>query len=222
MNTVRTATTALLLLVGMSAFAQRYLRYDELQFQVGTMNYNGEISTSLSPGTLLREIGPYASVGYTYYFTPKFGMGVESGYGRLRADDANHDNPERGLSFTSDLVQANAHLIYHFRRFGKSYAAHKSTIYLKLSGGGAWVHTEYPDDIQFPDGVVLYPGTNGGFNLGFGAGVKWRISNNSTFNVEFMGHYLYSDLMEGWKYRDGGDASDGYGGIRLGYSLMFF
>ncbi len=203
-----------------TAFAQQYLRYQDLQFSVGTMNYNGEISTSLDPGTLLAEMRPYAAIDYTYYFGPEFGLGGRVGYGQVTADDANHDNPSRGLSFESDLVEINGHLIYHFRKWGKSYHAHTTTLYGKVSGGITWVHTTYPDDIQFPDGIDLYPGTNSGFNLGIGGGVKFRLSKRSALSVELMGHFLYSDLMEGFKYRNGADASDGYGGLRIGYHVL--
>lgn len=98
--------------------------------------------------------------------------------------------------------------------------ANTTTLYLKASGGATWVHTRYPDDIQFPDGVDIYPGTNGGFNLGLGGGAKFRLSKRSALSVEFMGHFLYSDLIEGFKYRKGFDASDGYGGLRIGYHIL--
>lgn len=210
----------LFMIVGLTSFGQRALRYSELNFTIGSMNYNGEITTSTDPSTLIREMRVYAGIDYNYYFTSKFGMGVNVGYGRLTADDLNHNTPERGLSFTSDLVQINGQMIYNFRRFGRQFIGNRSTIYLKGAGGVAWVHTNYPEDIVFPSNVTIYPGTNSSLNLGLGAGVKWRVSRYSTFSVEFMGHFLYSDLMEGFEIKDQGTSADGYGGIRIGYAIL--
>ncbi len=213
-------TLVIICMASITTFGQRHLRYQDLQFSIGTMNYNGEISTAVDPGTLLIEMRPYAAIDYNYFFGPKFGMGMRLGYGMVTADDANHATPDRGLSFESDVVELNAQMIYHFKKWGKSFHANTTTLYLKASGGATWVHTRYPDDIQFPDGVDIYPGTNGGFNLGLGGGAKFRLSKRSALSVEFMGHFLYSDLIEGFKYRKGFDASDGYGGLRIGYHIL--
>lgn len=212
---------SVLTLMSMISFGQRSLKYQEFQFSLGTMNYSGEITSTYNPGTLLREMGPYASVDYTHYFGPKWGMGTRIGYGRTSASDLNHDQPDRGLSFTSDIVEWNGHIIYHFRRYGKYHRANRTTLYLKMSGGATWVHTTHPDDIQFPSDAELYPGTNGGFNLGLGGGLKWRLSNTSSLSIEFMGHYLYSDVLEGFKLANETNSTDGYGGIRIGYSYFF-
>ncbi|TNE29045.1 MAG: hypothetical protein EP346_07485 [Bacteroidetes bacterium] len=203
-----------------SLHGQRSLRYQELQLSVGTMNYNGEITTNLDPGTLLLEMGYYASLDYTHYFGPKWGMGSRLGYGTVSADDANHDNPNRGLSFNSDIVEWNGHIIYHFRKFGKYYQSHRSTFFLKVSGGATWVHAFYPEGMQLSDGAELYPGTNGGFNLGLGGGLKFRLNRVSVLTLEFMGHYLYSDLVEGFSLPED-NGTDGYGGIRIGYAYQF-
>lgn len=210
----------LLTALSFNSVAQRALRYSEVQFIVGTMNYNGEVSTALDPNTIMREMGPYFAVDYNYFFGSRFGLGLRTGYGRIRSDDANHTMPERGLSFTSDVVEINGQMTFHLRRFGRQFINNKSAIYLKLSGGASFVHTQYPDDIQFPASTEIYPGTNGGFNLGIGGGVKWRLTRNSTFSVELMGHYLYSDLIEGFKLPNSSDASDGYGGLRIGYAIL--
>ncbi|KAB2809828.1 DUF6089 family protein [Phaeocystidibacter luteus] len=209
-----------LLLSSVFALGQRALRYQEIQFSVGTMNYNGELTSGLNPGNILREMGFYGAVDYNHFFTPKFGMGLRVGYGYLMGDDANHDNPTRGLSFRSDIVEINGNMIYHFRRFGKRYQANRSTLYLKMSSGVAFSQASFPDDIQFGDGVTLYPGTNSAFNLGFGGGIKWRLTETSALSVEFMGHYYFSDVIEGFIIRDDTNGSDGYGGIRLGYSIL--
>lgn len=208
-------------LLAMSTFGQRALRYHELNFAIGSMNYNGEISTSTDPSTLLREMRPYAAIDYNYYLSSKFGMGIRVGYGRVHSDDLNHTLPERGLSFNTDLVEINGQLIYHFRDFGRQFIGNRSTLYIKGSGGMTFLHTSYPTDIVFPANTDLYPGTNSGFNLGVGGGVKWRLTRYSTFSVEFMGHFLFSDLMEGFKVANSSSSSDGYGGIRLGYSILF-
>lgn len=219
---MRTTLSTLLVLIGFTALGQRSLRYQEVNFSVGTMNYGGELTTESDPGTLFREMGGYFAVDYNYYFTPKVGLGIRTGYGWLTADDLNHAYPERGLSFYSDVVEINGQFIYHFRKFGKYYRWNSSTLYFKLAGGATFVHTQYPEDIQFPDIVELYPGTNGGFNLGLGGGAKWRISEKSTFGVELMMNFLFSDLMEGFKFKGNQDNSDSYGGLRLSYSTLIF
>lgn len=211
----------LLVLASITAFGQRALRYQELNFAIGSMNYNGEISTSSDPSTLLREMRVYAGIDYNYYLSSKFGLGATVGYGRVTADDLNHDSPERGLSFNSDLVQIDGQMIYHFRRFGRQFITTRSTIYLKAAAGVTWIHTNYPDDIVFPSNTTIYPGTNSSFNLGAGGGVKWRVTRYSTFSVELMGHFLYSDLMEGFKIGNEESSADAYGGIRIGYSILF-
>lgn len=205
-----------------SLWAQRSLKYDELHFSVGTLNYRGEVATNLDPGTLLAELGGYAAIDYTHYFGPKWGMGSRFGYGWCSADDANHDHPDRGLAFTTNLVEWNGHIVYHFKKFGKYYQSSRSTIYLKASGGAAWVHATYADGVQFPEGIKLYPGTNGGFNLGLGGGIKFRLTTNSVLTIEFMGHYLYSDLFEGFSVTADQNGTDGYGGIRFGYAYQLF
>lgn len=218
---MRNALLYLCVLASFGAWSQNSLKYQEVQFSVGTMSYNGELTASLDPGTLLKELGYYGAFDYTHYFGPKWGIGTRVGYGKLYGDDANHDHPERGFAFRSDLVEWNGHLIYHFSRFGKYHQAFRTTFYGKLSTGAAWVHTTFPSNVQIPAKSVIYPGTNGGFNLGFGAGVKFRIATHSALSIELMGHYLFSDLIEGISFPDD-NGTDGYGGLRIGYIYQLF
>lgn len=209
------------LLISVASFGQRSLRYQELQFNIGTMNYNGEVSSAPGVGNWLKEMGPYLALDYTHYFGPRFGMGLRLGYGIASANDLNHATPDRGLSFRSDVVELNGQLILNLAKYGKYHQSRRSTLYLKASGGATWVHPTLPEDVQFNDDVVLYPGTTGGFNLGLGGGIKWRLSEHSALNLEFMGHYLFSDVMEGFKLNSDNNGTDGYGGFRLGYSVYF-
>ncbi len=201
--------------------AQRQLNYTDFGFFVGTINYNGEVATGEISG-YVSEIRPMGGLHLRRTVASWFTLGTEASYGIIQSKDVNHTNPERGLEVNTHMIQVNAFMELNFSKFGKYRRSQRTSFYIKSGGGINFYNPNIKEDIRYSTAFELRPNAYMGFNFFGGAGLKIRTSYQSYLSVEVTRHFCSFDDLEGFQYINNRTANDFYGGMRIGYSYMFF
>lgn len=212
--------SALLCLIAVQSFGQARTRYQEYGFGVGTLNSTGDIATTTKTAALLDELRPNFMAFGQYHFNDWFTMGMQVSYGWLYMDDNNHTNPNRGITNSTNLVQANPYLQMHLIRFGKYHTARKFTSYVKLGLGFIAYDTNPQASRIFSENTIEYPAAYSGFNTFYGLGVKIRTSTTSTLSLEATFHNTYSDKFDGISAPSTSENNDRFGGLTLKYGFL--
>lgn len=221
MNRTRLFLLMSLLCCMTSLRAQKQLNYTDFGAFIGTMNYNGDVATGQISG-MIKEIRPMGGIHLRRTMASWFTLGTEASYGFIHAKDVNHSNAYRGFIVNTQLIQVNAFMELNFAKFGKYRRSQRSSFYVKAGGGVCFYNPKVQEDVRFSSSWELFPNAYTGFNYFGGAGVKIRTSYQSYLSIETTMHFATFDNLEGYQFFNNKTANDVYGGVRFGYSYMFF
>lgn len=203
--------------------AQSRTAYTEFGVGMGTLNYSGDIATSLTVEPIIREMRPQFYIFAQRNLNHIFSFGAEVNYGWLVGNDLNHTNRDRGLDVVTTMTQINANFELNFKKFGKYHYDQKKTFYIK--GGGGFIAYNPNLNTQvgvFPENVSLMDDSYSSVNYFFGGGLKLRTSFHSFLRMEIMFHFIGADNLDGFELTDRISSNDIYGGIRIAYSYAIF
>ncbi len=207
-------------ILSLSVLAQSRTRYSEFGAGIGTMNALTEISNTNNTSALLAETGLNFSIYGMKHVNDWFALGLDISYAGVNMSDANHSNPSRGISNTTNMWQFNPYIQMHFIRFGKYHTDRKFTFYVKAGFGGL-IYNPDPSAIRFDDNIELKPDSYSSINYFGGLGLKIRTSLHSSLSLEYLRHNSGTDFLEGIIDSDlPSNGNDSYGGIQLRFSYL--
>lgn len=204
--------------------AQNRLAYSEFGVGIGSLNYSGDIATTTSVSTLVKETRPNFSVFGQRHFNDWFSMGLTASYGWFYADDLNHTHQNRGLSVTTSMFQINPFLQINLVKFGKFHYDRKFTVFLRAGGGYLAYNPDPVAAETYPPGLDPQIYAYSSFNI-FGAmGVKFRLGYETILTIDLAIHNSGADNLDGVLAVDPNDrgANDTYGGINVSVSHAIF
>ncbi|MDX5447672.1 MAG: DUF6089 family protein [Bacteroidota bacterium] len=203
--------------------AQTNLSLVELGGFIGTLNYSGDVATTLNPEAIVKEVRPMIGIHVKRFFNHHMGMGVEASYGTIFAEDVNHSNPKRGFVVQTPITQVNAFGEYNFKMFGKYLKNQKWTPFVRVGGGLLIAQPKINEDftVSFKTYDVR-PTTVQTFNLLLGAGFKFRIGYYHFLSIYGTWHHAFTDNIEGVMLQNNQSDDDVYAGLRIGYSFVLF
>lgn len=187
----------------------------------GVATYSGDL-TPEEIGLYVKQFQPAYGVFVRFQPIDRIGLRLAFNGGWVSGDDRNGANPERGLNFTSSIMEVSAlaevETFRIYKRRGNNYLA------LYLFGGGGLFRFDPQTEFE-GNKVALQPiGTEGQglprygqpyrltqFNVPFGLGLKYVISTRFTIGVEFGGRKLFTDYLD-----DVGHARVNYEELRQG------
>lgn len=194
-------------LVWCTAFGQGF----SFGIAVGGSNYNGD----LTGNNLLNNIKQTKLCGAVigrYDINPRFAIRATLSYLQVKASDAvsgTESNKIRNLSFASDIYEFGIGAEYNILPFDLYRSKYNWTPYLKLgiagfhfdprtNYNGKWVSlqplgTEGQGTSSRP-GVDKYSLYN--FNIAFGGGLKFKLSDNYVLFSELIGRQTFTDYLD--------------------------
>jgi len=152
---------------------------------VGLTAYEGDFN-----GNLLREMQPRFGAVAKYRQNPRMSWALRIDYGQLKGSSVNADTwypayQEKPIEFTSKLTNADVRFEYNFWPYGtgREYlGARRLTPFISLGAGLAFAKCEK---------------TAVGFQLPFGAGVKYKIADRLNLTLDWTMHFTGSDRLDG-------------------------
>ena len=187
----------LLVLVAFQGRAQRDLSFWESGLYVGSLNYSGELTESGGFSATINETRPQFGIFLKRNFTPKFNLGVELGYGRLFASDANHGNADRGFEMKTSLLMTNLTMDLNFKKFGKSFRRNSNTPYITASFGALVFQPELKTGVDYT-GYELHKGSDYTSNFMVGFGWKWTTGRRGILGLSLNYHFTGTPHLEGF------------------------
>ena len=170
------------------------------------MSYSGDL-TPHEFGVYIKELHP--AVGAMVRFHPVDRLGIRLGFntGRVSGDDVNSNQPERGLSFQSDIIEASLLLELETFRLGN---VSRGTYFAGYIYGGGGFYRFDPETLFEDDYIALQPiGTEGQglplyenpyqltqVNVPVGFGFKYVFDEKFAIAVEFGGRKLFTDYLD--------------------------
>jgi hypothetical protein len=221
MKGLKLITLTLVLLVVLSASAQRSLRYWETGFYGGSTNYSGELTESGDFSATVNETRYQFGIFLKRNFTPKFALGAEIGYGRLYANDANHGMAERGFEMNTSIVNTSLTMDVNFKKFGKYFKRNGNTPFVSVGFGALIFQPTIKTEVDFTN-YDLYPGSNYTTDFMLAFGWKCKTGKSGIFGASINYHFTGTPYLEGFVEKDVIPQNDRYFGIRLFYSLGYY
>jgi hypothetical protein len=204
--------------------AQNKLAYSEFGFGVGTLNYSGDIATTTSASSLLKETRPNFSAFAKRHFNDWFSLGILASYGSIYANDANHTHQNRGLEVSTSMFQINPFFEINIIKFGKFHYDRKFSVFLR-AGGGFLAYNPDPKaaDIYPPEFDPQINAYNS-FNFFGGLGMKFRVGYQTILTFDLSLHNSGVDNLDGIIATNPANrgANDTYGGINVSISRAIF
>ena len=132
----RTLLSTLLVLSVLFVSAQRELRFWEVGGFAGTMSYSGDVTESGDLSSWINEVRPQFGIFLKRNLSSRFNLGAELAFGKVYAEDANHNNADRGYVVNTNLLWANLTADIHFKKFGKYFKRNQNSPYVTV---GLWI-----------------------------------------------------------------------------------
>lgn len=198
--------------------------YTQYGFIIGTANYSGDITPNYANiSNIFKEMRPSVGVGYYKGILPIYLIGLEGTYSLLHADEGNHRNIQKPISFNTHLFQLNLVNEIIARRFGKHFYKTKWAPYGKF-GIGTGIFSPFnvePQPLPNPN-FVLYDQAYFLVNYFVGGGVKLRTRYRYSVSFEATFHLTNVDHLDGYKNSALVSFNDVYGGLRIIISKYYF
>ena len=221
MKILKSITLVAVVLFAFNAQAQRSLRYWETGAFAGSANYAGELTQGGDFGATVNEMRFQAGLFLKRNFSPKFNLGVEAGYGRLYANDANHGMAERGFEMNTSILNTSLTADINFKKFGKYFKRNSNTPFISVGFGALVYQPAIKTEVDFTN-YDLYPGSNYTTDFMLAFGWKWRTGERGIFGLLLNYHFTGTTYLEGFVEKDVVPQNDAYYGIRLFYSLGYY
>ena len=175
----------------------------EMGPNLGISNYFGDLNTSFDLSEIGPVLGGIARYNLNNRLATKFGLNYSFVYGD-DADSPNLFEQRRNLSFRADIVDLSLSMEFNFLPFIHGNKDYFFTPYL-LGGLNTYLHI--PSTTLDGQRYNLRPlGTEGQLegeeysliNLGLvvGAGMKWDLNEDWSFNVEWSARRLFTDYVD--------------------------
>jgi hypothetical protein len=198
-------------------------KYGEFGFALGTLNMSSDISNSGNINSTFQEMRPSISIFGKQHYNDWFALGIDMNYGFLYANDNNHNLPNRGLSVTTQLFNANLFTEIHLIRFGKFRQDNPFTIFIKGGAGIAGWNPELEISGQKPDNIEVETDAYSALNTFAAAGCKFRLAYKSILTIEARFNQVGSNTMDGFVFTDNTPiTNNSFWGLQIGYSYMIF
>ena len=212
----------LIVLLPAFAVAQNSTSYWSLGLAVDTLNYSGEITQEGDIGTWINEMRPDVGIQIRRHLNYRTAFGIEAGWGKVYAADANRGNQERDYIVDTELAQVNMFFELNFKKYGKYFQRNANTPFVKVGIGGLFYTPFLNTNASYPQEYELFPGSYATYNFQLGFGWKWRISYHSSLALDLHYNATGSSYLEGFNLRDAANPTDAFYGLRLTYSYAFF
>lgn len=178
----------------------------DIGLTIGSMAYNGDLAPS-SPSEMVQQIRPAIGIFGRTSFSQKFSAKLMLNFGKVDGSDARSPYPERGLSFESNIVEANLTGELHLIRIRHTES---SFTYPYIFGGVGMFHFNPKAKLEDGSLVELQPlGTEGqglpGYakrynrtqlNIPFGVGIRFILSDRWSVSLEAGARYLLTDYLD--------------------------
>ena len=106
-------------ITSIASFGQRSLQSINLNLHLGSASHIGELASS-GANAILQEARNSFGGEFSFYTGPKWGIGLELDYGKLYADNANHNkNDYTGVLVRSSFFNSGIRVTYNILPFGK-------------------------------------------------------------------------------------------------------
>ncbi|WP_207511145.1 DUF6089 family protein [Longitalea luteola] len=215
--------------------AQVNLPKHELGLSVGTFVYQGDLTPEAAGA--FKSPGFAFNVFYNRILTRSFSFRANLAHGRLRADDANYDDPawrrERSLRFTARNTEIAALMVWNI--FGNNYGDRKTVSPYLFGGVGLsslrinrdWSRVNYDyfaADSTFLNGLAadtlhVVPGTIPVIPVGLG--IRYPISKKLSVMAEASYRITFSDYIDGFSKSSNPDKNDAYSNYSIGIIYTF-
>jgi len=194
-----------LLIVCLPALAFANITFAQLSVQIapGIMNYGGDIQNKI----YTFQEGNFAISGTLIYSFNKFSARAGMTFGKVMGDDLKGTGYEtRNLSFNSNITEGSAALQYDLFLLDDN---HKITPYA-FAGVGVFhfdPYTYYDSQKVYlqplgteGQGLPAYPDKKvyslTQFEIPFGVGVKYKLSERFLIGIEFCSRFLFTDYLD--------------------------
>lgn len=173
----------------MTAYAQDDPEYRaEIGAGAGLTAYQGDFN-----GSLTKNMQPMGAVVGKYRFNPRMSLGLNIGFGKLKASSADADTwyPELQdtiINISNNLVDAGVRFEYNFWPYGtgREYrGAKRVTPYIYMGIGTTFVSG---------DNESVFTA-----NIPIGIGVKYKIAERLNASLDWSIHFSMSDKLDGVK-----------------------
>jgi len=208
-------------ITSIASFGQRSLQSINLNLHLGSASHIGELASS-DANAILQEARNSFGGEFSFYTGPKWGIGLELDYGKLYADNANHNkNDYTGVLVRSSFFNSGIRVTYNILPFGKYWKRNAATPYIFGMGGILFSQSKYMTDIIYPTTCIFDPGTNISGTYGGGIGLKIRHNEHWTTNAEIYNYQVPGDRLEGF-HIDDDSSPDILLGLRFGINYSIY
>lgn len=210
-----------------TAFAQANKKHVMFGIGGGTLHYSGDIATDITVNSLLKETGTNGLFSMKIYLNEHFTLGGELSRGTIYASDENHRFSDRGLDLTCNVNQGNGYVEWTFARFFKRRGMNgngvieeqkTTSLYLKAGAGLIyWSPNLTVNDPAVLSGITVYNDRYLGGNYLIGGGLAYQINRKSSLVIDVSGHYVLTDRLDGFQFKNNNTAYDYYAGLSVRY-----
>ena len=210
-----------ILIFNFSLSAQRSLQSINLNFHTGSSNHVGDLASG-NINAILTEARSSFGGEFSFYGGPKWGIGIELDYGKLYADNSNHQLANySGVLVRSNFVNSGLRITYNILEYGKYWKRNSVSPYIFGMGGVALSQSKYMTDVIYPSDCVFDTGTNISGSFGGGLGVKIRLNEHWTTSAEIYNYWIPGDRLEGFHTSDD-QTPDLLLGLRIGLNYSIY
>jgi hypothetical protein len=208
-------------ITSIASFGQRSLQSINLNLHLGSASHIGELASS-DANAILQEARNSFGGEFSFYTGPKWGIGLELDYGKLYADNANHNKDDyTGVLVRSSFFNSGIRVTYNILPFGKYWKRNSATPYIFGMGGALFSQSKYMTNIIYPTTCIFDPGTNISSSFGGGIGLKIRHNEHWTTNAEIYNYQVPGDRLEGFHIADDSNP-DILLGLRFGINYSIY
>jgi len=218
----RTIYIMFLLALGHTLLSQQKPKYSEIGVTAGNLVYTGPFASDANMGNWLNEMGWRFGVFTRKSLAPWITVGLEANYGWYTLDDANHGRAQRGITMTTQVLNANVSTELILIRYGKFHWNNNFAPYVKLGAGGVFYSPDIKNFGSVDSDVQVFPFSGQSINYFFGIGVKFRLAYKHSLALEWVTHNAGTREMGGVVAPAVNPSNDMYGGILLHYSVLIF
>ncbi len=218
----RLSLVFLLIFSSIAVFSQQNPRYSEIGVSAGNLVYTGPFASDANMGNWLNEMGWRFGFFTRRSLAPWITVGLEANYGWYTLDDANHGRAQRGITMTTQVLNANVSTELILIRYGKFHWNNNFAPYVKLGFGGVFYSPEINNFGSVDENVEVFPFSGQSVNFFYGIGVKFRLAYKHSLALEWITHNAGTREMGGVVAPAINPSNDTYGGILLHYSVLIF
>lgn len=188
------------------------------------------VRSDICGGWGCNDIGPSASVGAIYRFTPNIGFGLNADYVRLGATEKDPERP-LNLTFQSEVIaltgNAVLNLMDSYAGSGNYRSSRKRFVVPYAKAGAGIIYytaTSFPSQNKLEDSQTTYDPERDypaiSLVIPFGLGLRFRFSDELAIAPEIIYHITTSDYLDNVGPRLGNPGTNDHYGL-FSVKLMY-